>query len=875
MPSDADRGRAMLAAALVPDRYGAQTEDDLAQALLETLRDAALFDDPSPNADVAAFVSRARQPSFAYARAVDDLSDADVQRNSAAWSAAYAELSEGREPVIRIVAYNTGDLGMLRDAARAADVDIAMHVDALAPVATWNWPLRVGVLRNGAAYDDVHAAYPELTQVIELDDQEGVDVDVLIALDAARQELAKREIRAGVVVLDGTGADSPRDVLRQFKSFAVLTFPEVASHGWWADVLAELSHDSPLDVAVRRLPNAVLVAASSALMLTQVRTYSAMLVDESGDQPIELNLLAPKDIQYILTNLRFDQESGGARELAHALRETGAEFPVTVGFPMAEPPMIASTLDPSLSGGGGVAGSLSAFAPEPPQTAWPRIDAPDEVAAGATFPATIGLRPDEDPGVQAVLTGALPRTEDVDVHVIVDGFELVQGELRFTVNLAGTAAKTIVLHAVDDANVRAERTIGVQYTVGGALRAYAMRPVQVTGAPAAPPDTVELAVDDQTAATPIAATPGDHPTLELTLQQGADVSGRQWQWAVTSGEVDVDPGGADLHSLLDETAKDLQTSLVNDITRARGTKLYDQLYALGIRLAEKMPDTVVQALHDAAAKTAPHPPSVLLISSEARIPWELAVVKPPIVASDSPFLCAQVHFGRWVVGRNGRPGSPPASFKAITSRAVIAGDYAGMTNLESLPEVQAETAALVADGAQPLPAEYDPVRSVVHGDPPVDLLHFATHGRFLEGQTDEGLILVDRSTDPPKKVYFTPLEVEAGDLPTAPFVFLNACQLGAGETILGDYAGMASAFLRIGATGVVAPLWEVVDAVAAQAAREFYAAVDSGATVGEAVSELRAKFTEAAAKDPATATYGSFLAYQYFGHPNLTLPKGP
>jgi CHAT domain-containing protein len=84
---------------------------------------------------------------------------------------------------------------------------------------------------------------------------------------------------------------------------------------------------------------------------------------------------------------------------------------------------------------------------------------------------------------------------------------------------------------------------------------------------------------------------------------------------------------------------------------------------------------------------------------------------------------------------------------------------------------------------------------------------------------------------------------------------------------------MAAAFLRIGATAVVAPLWEVADSIAAETARDFYAAIDAGTTVGAAVSALRGKFTRVAAKTPATANFGSYLAYQYFGHPNLILPK--
>ena len=48
----------------------------------------------------------------------------------------------------------------------------------------------------------------------------------------------------------------------------------------------------------------------------------------------------------------------------------------------------------------------------------------------------------------------------------------------------------------------------------------------------------------------------------------------------------------------------------------------------------------------------------------------------------------------------------------------------------------------------------------------------------------------------------------------APFVFLNACQVGSAGEMLGSYNGIAEAFLQAGATAVVAPLWNVDDTIA-------------------------------------------------------------
>ena len=56
-------------------------------------------------------------------------------------------------------------------------------------------------------------------------------------------------------------------------------------------------------------------------------------------------------------------------------------------------------------------------------------------------------------------------------------------------------------------------------------------------------------------------------------------------------------------------------------------------------------------------------------------------------------------------------------------------------------------------------------------------------------------------------------------MPRPMFVFLNACQVGAGQRVLGDYAGLATAFLSAGAAGVVAALWNVHDLAARERER--------------------------------------------------------
>ena len=153
---------------------------------------------------------------------------------------------------------------------------------------------------------------------------------------------------------------------------------------------------------------------------------------------------------------------------------------------------------------------------------------------------------------------------------------------------------------------------------------------------------------------------------------------------------------------------------------------------------------------------------------------------------------------------------------------------------------------------------FSDVADLFDGTPPADLLHVALHGQF-DAQGDQGgLVLLgsDAQGRPvSRSLFFTPDHPEAGRLDSGPFVFLNACQVASDKQVLGDYGGFASTLLRIGASGVVAPLWNVDDNVAAAFAHEFYTATwtatsNNGAlkpvSAAEAVRALRAPYTKAA-----------------------------
>jgi CHAT domain-containing protein len=149
------------------------------------------------------------------------------------------------------------------------------------------------------------------------------------------------------------------------------------------------------------------------------------------------------------------------------------------------------------------------------------------------------------------------------------------------------------------------------------------------------------------------------------------------------------------------------------------------------------------------------------------------------------------------------------------------------------------------------------------GHPPADVLHFAVHGTYAPEGVLEGLILVDGER-------LDPMVVKGCALARAPFVFLNACQVGSSNEVLGDYSGMAEAFLHAGAAAVVAPLWSIDDVAAKELALRFYTRVfRDGVPPATVLRDERCTYAGPGCDGAATR-----LAYQYFGHPALTLRSG-
>lgn len=280
-----------------------------------------------------------------------------------------------------------------------------------------------------------------------------------------------------------------------------------------------------------------------------------------------------------------------------------------------------------------------------------------------------------------------------------------------------------------------------------------------------------------------------------------------------------------------------------------------------------MPAPVWDAIR--AAATVSSPPTVLLATWDPYVPWELAVVPEPWDPDGPPFLGAQAVIGRWPYSEQVRAPVPALRIEA-QSMATVKGEYGGSKRLEEA-EKEADHLKDSYKAAQ-VPARIRPILDCLgKATPPAHILHMAVHGRFDHTGTQDGILMEDGKYLRPRSIRGVK-EAAHVDVIDVGVVFLNACQLGQAQEMLGEYAGMATAFTSLGVDAVIAPLWKVDDAIARKVAEGFYKAVlgDEGLSPAEYLRRERH-----ATKGKEALAEGTRLAYLFFGHPRLRISWHP
>jgi CHAT domain-containing protein len=288
-----------------------------------------------------------------------------------------------------------------------------------------------------------------------------------------------------------------------------------------------------------------------------------------------------------------------------------------------------------------------------------------------------------------------------------------------------------------------------------------------------------------------------------------------------------------------------------------------ELLALGLEIGELIPKELLEGenwlLGESLQKRSP---SILILTDEPYIPWELALVPSQNASSGQRRYLGEIaEVGRWPI--NDRQETPRAKLNASNLHAFAAESYSGAGNRKDLLEAVKEREFLVETfGAIPhaatRPVIDEWLRSTQTSE---ETVHMALHGYSDPRASDQGLILGDGEILTPQLL----LGVQSGGSARAySLVFLNACQTGTGGESLGQVAGFPGTLARNGAGAVIAPLWEVDDREARDFAEKFYEkTLNDRMQVGNALKSLRQR-------SPGERGIAR-LAYIFYGHPLLQL----
>jgi hypothetical protein len=508
---------------------------------------------------------------------------------------------------------------------------------------------------------------------------------------------------------------------------------------------------------------------------------------------------------------------------------------------------------------------------EPPparaqRTVHARLEAPASVPAEVPFPVLVGIAATPSAGVLAPAPFTVPTAPfALTVSLLLDGFRTADGSrpVRTVLSSPDVPHPTVAvdLVALADPTFRAARSILAEYSIDGRPLGIATRSILVTAdEPARPPVVARPLRAPQVWAIPAEGA----PDLQITVARGNDEAGRRLLWSAHSPHDGVQVPPEPVVRVLDEEAGGNWARRVMRGVEQRKLAADLAFYLRGVQrlVGAQVPreiwtalESAAEAVRDPATGAAGHP-AVLFATAEPFVPWELARVPAPWDADRPAVLGAQAEFGRWLHDDDNEFPAPAVRLE-VRDIAVVKGEYPGSARL---PEAEAEADHLRdAYGATQVPADLTAVLGCLGGEPAADLVHFAVHGKLDVTGTQDGIVMNDRSTLGFESV----LGVERS---RPRMTFLNACQVGQAQEVLGDAAGIVPSLLRIGAQGVIAPLWKVDDAAARDFAERFYAELRAGRRVADFLARERA----AAAGGDGSAR-STVLAYLFFGHPRLTV----
>jgi CHAT domain len=304
------------------------------------------------------------------------------------------------------------------------------------------------------------------------------------------------------------------------------------------------------------------------------------------------------------------------------------------------------------------------------------------------------------------------------------------------------------------------------------------------------------------------------PDLIVTIVAAPVNDGRQFYCTVRSALLPEYAAGVTREWNLKDVTSRIVDGFMKDFTAKNLTPgmRIAHLRGAGMKLFESAPAhfrRAFWALVDAGLPVR----TIAVVSEEPFIPWELMIPRRDDGSDARQPLGVEFTVGRYT---SKMAVCGPIRIGLGTSYAV-APQYAGN---RALPHAQSE-AEFIRDrfgGTIITPASFDQIDATL-GSEGRSLVHFACHGTSGDGKQT---IYLDQNM-PLSSVQIIAMEgVDRAFRKARPLVFLNACEVGRLEPSLAGVGGFAEAFVDLGASAVIAPLWSVKDDLAHEIAMDFY-----------------------------------------------------
>ena len=317
---------------------------------------------------------------------------------------------------------------------------------------------------------------------------------------------------------------------------------------------------------------------------------------------------------------------------------------------------------------------------DPPRSAYAVLNCPDNAVAKQEFSLVVGLGKEQSPNTSG---GSMERPHTsvgpytLTIQVVADGFMIQTGESwrRELMVTAEVPYPMVEFHLTPEAQEKnlQPRIIHAMYSVDGQTMGAAFRPINVVKTAelmdTLAPKAVEPGIDFSIPTDPIA------PDLTIRILEDAErEGGLLWDFDSPHTGIIAPSPNKPIKTHIGQNPQAFTRLLINKVNLREGQEdLYPFLCGIGLEIAEKMP-AEFWILFTALSEKLKRTPTVLLLSQEPYIPWELAVVEPLLDSNAPPFLSAQVNLGRWVL-RQRRPKLPPPTSVQVQAMMVISGVY--------------------------------------------------------------------------------------------------------------------------------------------------------------------------------------------------------